>query len=67
MSNRKKWKFTPKQLRKGAHSRRYRFHVCTGKKGKARFSYFRHQKWFKELDGKISMSKASSKDIWYWD
>lgn len=28
---------------------------------------FRHKKWFKTLEGKISMRFAMSREIWYWD
>ena len=38
-----------------------------GRKGKCRFQFFRHKKWFKKLKGKISMRFAMSREIWYWD
>lgn len=28
---------------------------------------FRHQKWFKILDGKISMRRAMAREAWFWD
>ena len=67
MSYGKKWKMTPKQMGKQSHSRRYRYHGCGGKNGKCRFQHFRHKKWFKCIDGKVSMKWAASRDIWYWD
>lgn len=61
----KKWKMTRKQIGRNPNSRRY--HVCGGHKGKCRFQFFRHKKWFKKLKGKISMRFAMSREIWYWD
>lgn len=37
------------------------------KSGKCRFQHFRHQKWFKILDGKISVRRAMAREIWFWD
>ena len=67
MSYRKKWKMTRKQMGRNPHNRRWRYHVCGGRKGKCRFQFFRHKKWFKKLEGKISMRFAMSREIWYWD
>lgn len=52
MSYGKKWKMTRKQMGRNPHSRRWRYHVCGGRKGKCRFQFFRHKKWFKKLEGK---------------
>lgn len=37
-----------------------------GKKGKIKFGYFRHKKWFKYLSGKVSMRFSMSREIRYW-
>lgn len=34
MSYGKKWKMTRKQMGRNPHSRRWRYHVCGGRKGK---------------------------------
>lgn len=65
MSYGKKWKMTRKQIGRNPHSRRH--HVCGGRKGKCRFQFFRHKKWFKKLEGKVSMRFAMSREIWYWN
>ena len=67
MSNGKKWKISPKYIGKRSHGRRWTYRVCGGKNGKCRFQYFRHQKWFKILDGKISMRRAMAREAWFWD
>lgn len=56
---------TRKQMGRNPHNRRY--HVCGGRKGKCRFQFFRHKKWFKKLERKVSMRFAMSREIWYWD
>lgn len=67
MSYGKKCKMTRKQIGRNPHSRRWKYKVCGGRKGKCRFQFFRHKKWFKTLEGKISMRFAMSREIWYWD
>ena len=67
MSNGKKWKTASKYIGKRSHGRRWIYHVLGGKKGKCRFQHFRHQKWFKILDGKISLRRAMAREIWFWD
>lgn len=67
MSKGKKWLMTEKQSHRQPHSRRYRYKVMGGKKGKCRFKFFRHKKYFKSADGHISMRRAASKELWYWD
>ncbi len=67
MSTGKKWNMTKKQLHKQPHSRHFRFKAVGGKKGKCKFKFFRHKKYFKLLDGHISMRLAASIELWYWD
>lgn len=67
MSNGKKWKTASKYVGKRSHGRRWTYRVCGGKSGKCRFQHFRHQKWFKALEGKISMRRAMAREIWFWD
>ena len=67
MSTGKKWNMTKKQLHRQPHSRHFRYKVVGGKNGKCKFKFFRHKKWFKFIDGHISIGWASSKELWYWD
>lgn len=67
MSKGKKYNMTKKQLHKQPQHRNYKYKVCGGKRGKCKFKFFRHKKWFKSIDGHVSMGWASSKELWYWD
>lgn len=67
MSKGKKWKMTKKHLHKCPHHRNWSYRIGGGRSGKLRFGHFRHKKWFKSLDGHVSMRCAMSREIWYWD
>ncbi len=70
MSVGKKWLMTSKQLHRTFPSKQYkrgRYKVGGGRNGKFSFKFFRHKKYFKLLDGKISMRRPRSREIWYWD
>ena len=68
MSKGKKYKIPHKYLSKYPVRKRARYKVMGGKNGeKAKFKYFRHKKFWKTLEGHISMRKMVSRSIWYWD
>lgn len=67
MSFGKKWALTRKQLGRNPHKRTWSYRVCGGRRGRCRFQHFRHKKWFKDLDGHVSMRFAMAREIWFWD
>lgn len=69
MSKGKKWKMPDRYLHKRLHPTFPSYYrVGGGKNGKYRFKFFRHKKRFKVLmEGKISMRKFRSMEIWYYD
>lgn len=68
MSKGKKYKIPHKYLSKYPIRKEVKYKVMGGKNGeKAKFKYFRHKKFWKTLDGHISMRKMVTRNIWYWD
>lgn len=67
MSLGKKWKMTKKQIHRNNPHRHGNFKVGGGRNGKFRFKFFRHQKDFKYLDGRVSMRWIMVRNCWYWD
>ena len=68
MSKGKKYKIPHKYLSKYPIRKRAIYKIVGGKNGeKAKFKFFRHKKFWKLLDGYISMRKMVSRSIWYWD
>lgn len=66
MSNGKKWLMTKKQLRRNQYHSYVRHKIGGGKTGKYRFSFFRHKKWFKKIEGHIGMKRPSRIEYRYY-
>lgn len=68
MSYGKKWKQKEKYNRRRSHHRKWIYKVGgNSKKRKFRFKHFRHTKFWKSIDGRISMGRVSLRELKYYD
>nr|DAG89273.1 MAG TPA: hypothetical protein [Crassvirales sp.] len=68
MSKGRKYKIPHKYLSKYPIRKRTRYKVMGGKnRKKSKFKFFRHLKFWKTLEGHISMRKMVAMYSWIWD